>query len=163
MAIVRAKAAHRCASGSGSDAAKTFRSVLGTLRNVGVCRAVIAGSRSAIRRIRADKLLVAMVEVAKDINADTAMPHYVRKLSVFGCYLGPESMLTQLSLAYDLGTRRAADPRNEALIVACMKLRKGISLCRQRDLDDAGHLYRVIFDSEDNTPDYALHVRETVL
>lgn len=100
-----------------------------------------------IRRTRADRLLSAVVEVAKDINSDTHMSHYVRKLSVFGCYLGTGSVLNSLSIAYDLGTRRKADARNAELIVACLKLRPGISLCPHAELHEVTQPHRIVFES----------------
>ena len=108
---------------------------------------MIQVSHFKMRRERADKLLSAMIEVAKDINADPAMPHYVRKLSVFGSYLSDDTVLTSLSIAYDLGARHAEDARNAALIVRCLKLRQGIQLATQSELEASEHPHRIIFET----------------
>ncbi len=99
-----------------------------------------------MRRERADKLLCATIEVVRDINADAAMPHYVRKLSVFGSYLGTDPILTDLSLAYELGTRHTPCLQGERLIVACLKLGKGMQISPHIDVAINAVPHRVIFE-----------------
>ncbi|RYD94935.1 MAG: hypothetical protein EOP61_20700, partial [Sphingomonadales bacterium] len=88
-----------------------------------------------MRRERVDKLVSAMVEVARDTNTNPDLPHYVRKLSVFGSYSGTDTMLAELSMAYDLGTRHEPSVRNEQMIVACLKLRKGMRVSPHSEVD----------------------------
>jgi hypothetical protein len=102
-----------------------------------------------MRRERADKLVSATIAVALDINANAAMPHYVRKLSVFGSYLGTDPILTDLTLAYELGTRHEPCVRGERLIAACLKLGKGMQVSTHTEIAATAGPHRVIFEITD--------------
>lgn len=58
-----------------------------------------------ISRAQADKLFVAVVTAASEVNDDERYAHSVAKLGVFGSYLGHAEELGDLDIAYELAPR----------------------------------------------------------